>query len=66
MPSQVQPLCHCPDPGGGPVEPTPYSTRNQTVNFVAIPVESIKEKCLQVSVSAGMFVCHLANKIERD
>ena len=38
----------------------------KTKNVVAVPVESIVEKCLEVSVSSGLFLCHLANTVEGD
>ena len=38
----------------------------QTTKLVALPLEAIKEKCLQVALSSGTFVCHVANRFERD
>ena len=38
----------------------------ETTKLVALPLGAIKEKCLQVAVSSGTFVCHLANRVERD
>ena len=38
----------------------------ETTKIIAISLECILEKCMLVSVSRGHFVCHLANRIERD
>lgn len=37
-----------------------------TTKVVAIPLRCIEGKCMMVSTSNGIFVCHLANRIERD
>lgn len=37
-----------------------------TTKIVAIPLRCIERKCMLVSTSNGIFVCHLANRIERD
>ena len=38
----------------------------RTTKIVAIPLRCIEQKCMLVSTSNGIFVCHLANRIERD
>ena len=38
----------------------------RTTNIVAIPLKCIEQKCILVSTSNGIFVCHLAYRIERD
>ena len=38
----------------------------ETTKIIAIPLKYIDQKCMLVSTSSGMFVCHLANRIERD
>ena len=38
----------------------------RTTNIVAIPLKCIEQKCMLVSTSNGIFVRHLANRIERD
>jgi len=38
----------------------------ETSKIVAVPLQCIKEKFLLVSISSGIFLCHLANRIERD
>ena len=37
-----------------------------TTKIVAVPLRCIEQKCMLVSTSSGTFVCHLANRIERD
>ena len=37
-----------------------------TTKIAAIPLRHIEQKCMLVSTSNGIFVCHLANRIERD
>lgn len=37
-----------------------------TTKIVAVPLRCIEQKCMLVSTSNGIFVCHLANRIERD
>ena len=36
----------------------------RTTKIVAIPLRCIEQKCMLVSTSNGIFVCHLANRIE--
>ena len=38
----------------------------ETAKIIAVPLRCIEQKCMLVSTSSGSFVCHLANKIERD
>lgn len=38
----------------------------ETTQIYAIPLRCIERKCMLVSTSNGTFVCHLANRIERD
>ena len=37
----------------------------ETAKIIAVPLECILEKCMLVFVSRRHFVCHLANRIER-
>lgn len=37
-----------------------------TTKIVAVPLRCIEQKCMLVSTSNGIFVCHLGNRIERD
>ena len=38
----------------------------ETTKIVAVPMRCIEQKCMLVSTSNGIFVCHFANRIERD
>ena len=38
----------------------------ETTQIYAIPLRCIERKCMLVSTSNGTFICHLANRIERD
>lgn len=38
----------------------------ETAKIIAVPMGWIKEKCMLVSISNSLFVCHLANRIEKD
>ena len=38
----------------------------ETDEIVTISLSCIEEKCMKVQTKRGIFVCHLANRIERD
>lgn len=38
----------------------------ETTKVAAVPLQCIDQKCMLVAISNGSFICHLANRIERD